>query len=153
MTAADKASLNKIHYKFYGNGTKAKKENAKITKAIKGRKETDRETALRVCPELKPITESEIMDQAKKKFAEVRDTRPTRAELMRCAQAEEIKYFRILSKDELTTVLCLKTDNNQAEIDKIVAAAKARWQAGMTKNEAKTMGGTNNREERTNAAA
>ena len=54
---------------------------------------------------------------------------------MDCARKEGIKYFRILSREELVSVLAYKADTkfpvlNQAEIDKITTAAKERWQKG-----------------------
>ena len=53
---------------------------------------------------------------------------PTRSALMAQAQARGIKYFRVMNKVELETVL---THPNL--IEETAAAAKARWQAGWGK--------------------
>jgi hypothetical protein len=52
---------------------------------------------------------------------------PTRNDLMLQAKVKGIKYFRILSKDELKEIL----DGAQQErIDQITKAAEERWKAG-----------------------
>lgn len=54
----------------------------------------------------------------------------SRADLMAQAQNAGIKYFRILTKEELNTVLRMRGDGDQGGIDKVVDAAKKRWKKG-----------------------
>jgi thiamine pyrophosphate-dependent acetolactate synthase large subunit-like protein len=58
----------------------------------------------------------------------------SRSDLMAQAKAQGIKYFRILTKNELETVLKASADNNNDLIESTTNTAKERWKAGWTKN-------------------
>lgn len=105
MTERDKAILDKCY-----------------KKTKKGRKETDRDTALRIAPDLKgsPHKEGIIM------HAEA-----TRAELMKVCKEKGIKNYRVINKQEMVDILA--HIGEPAYIDKIVTGAVARWKAGWRK--------------------
>lgn len=129
MSPKDKEILNRIYDKHYGKGSKAKKENAKITKVVKEKKAEKQAKQTKVSPPVAPgeaiTTGVDIVEQAPKAG--------TRAALMAEAQAKGIKYFRILTKEELTEVLSHSEINDSASkayIQGITDKAKARWKKG-----------------------
>lgn len=142
MTAQQKSreDIDKLYTKHYGKSSKAQIEKAKIIKAtrgkaaIKAKKETDREIALR-------ITQPKASGEAKTAGVGIDDqakqTQPvspavvkegTRAALMAEAQKRGIKYFRILTKQELTDIL--KPGADQKYIDIVTGHAQKRWKQG-----------------------
>jgi hypothetical protein len=106
-----KKTISELHDKYYG----------KKKPAIK---ETDRETALRIAPELKPSLNEGI----------ILHTGASRNELMLQAKGKGIKNYRVLNKQELSDAL--KNIGNQVEVDRIVAGAVARWKSGWGKKAA-----------------
>jgi hypothetical protein len=126
MTARDKEILDRCYNKC-GKHSKAKKENAKISKVIKEKKEIASGTSAPEAPSSTTAKPGNIVDQAPK--AE------SRAQLMAIAKEKGIKYFRILSKEELKQVLDpgVPIEAMKAIID----AAKERWQAGWGKEKTK----------------
>ena len=96
MTASEKQFLHELHEKHYGPGSKATK------RAVKEVKQTE-----------------VIADHPKAQVG------PTRNELMLKAKVAGIKYFRILTKEELFQVL-----DHPGDIVSITEKAKARWQDG-----------------------
>ncbi|GAH17038.1 unnamed protein product [marine sediment metagenome] len=54
---------------------------------------------------------------------------PTRADLMYAARKDGLKYYRILSKEELIEAL-YNNQNNLPGNDEIINKAKARWKGG-----------------------
>jgi len=121
MTAEDKEFLHSIHEKHYGKGSKVKKENVKLVKVIRQHKVKD---ALIKAQDAQGGTIKEEVGI---------DTPPikagSRAALMQQAKDKGIKYFRILTKEELTKVL--QVTATKEEVEQIIETAKARWQAGM----------------------
>ena len=116
--------ISELHKKYYGkNKVKQEKETAKADKQRIGAHQGKEKKK-------KPDVAS---GQKKTSGVEVKDSRPTRAQLMAIAQKQDIKYFRILTKDELITVLALSDEQGkEKEIAKIQEAAKKRWKAGWT---------------------
>ncbi len=88
----------------------------KMTK--KGKKEADREIALRVAPDLKGSPKEGIRMAVG----------TTRAELMAQCKARGIKNYRVINKVEMGDILAHIGD--QVYIDKVVAGAVARWKQG-----------------------
>lgn len=99
--------------------SKVKKENAKVAQAVKARKEAKYQTSI-------PTTEGP---------ATVLNTiaNPSRKDLIAEAQRRGIKYFRILTKEELIKVLTPET--TKEEIKTITQAAIKKWKEGWTKGE------------------
>jgi hypothetical protein len=156
MSPKDKASLDKIHAKYYGGKKKTvmQEANEKIAKAgidirfvkdtsrksgvrikmPKYQKETDREVALRVAPELKKIIEiPKILDMHRSRGGGV-----SCLCLMERCKAAGIKYFRVLNKEELNKVLDLHASGEapvyiEQEIEKIQKVANTRWKSGWGK--------------------
>ena len=145
MSPRDKKILDRIYDKHYGPDAKRVGKNCKaekVEKALKGKealKAVNKKLAKKGIPIQfapgstapvapgKPVTTGvNMVDQAKL---------GSRTQLMQEAQKRGIKYFRILTKDELTEVLS-QTDKNY--INGIIENAKNRWQAGWSKNKDKT---------------
>jgi len=85
-----------------GRKPKVKVDNEKIAKAIKERKEHKARVKAEKLATQEPQgdkTDNQVVIDAQAKKGE------TRATLMKQAQAQGIKYFRILTKEELTEVL------------------------------------------------
>lgn len=112
MTPRDKVILDRCYQKAVKN-TKVKKDNKRIATAVKAKKTTPEAQGEAV---EKPVG---IVDQAKP---------GTRTQLMNEAKAKGIKYFRILSKEDLGKVLSPET--TQETINQITEAAKKKWQQG-----------------------
>ena len=144
MTAKQK--ISELHDKYYKNAkpTKAVKTAAKVEKAIQAKSTIQKvnkklaKAGIEVAfvgsssaPQASGDTikpEVGIVDQAKT------PKEGTRAQLMAEAQKKGIKYFRILSKDELDFVLHRAA--TEADITKTTEEARKRWQAGWKKNKA-----------------
>ena len=130
MTATQK--ISELHDRFYKNkkGTKKAKQEAKVKKVIQDKKAIKEAKQAEVkAPQPVCATKSTgvgIVDQAPKA-----PKAGSRAELMKQAQAKSIKYFRILSKEELQEILI--TNPTPSRITEIQEAAKKRWKAGWTK--------------------
>lgn len=147
MSPHDKAILDRIHDKHYGPDAKRPRSDRKaekIEKVLKGRKAA--KTSHQDAPGQEITTGVGIVNQAphqdsvpdfsmrKGQQVNVLNTisNPSRKDLMQEAQQHGIKYFRILSKQELTDVL--KNLGDQKYIDIVVGHAKTRWQSGWQKN-------------------
>jgi len=153
MTAQEKTktkeTITKLHTKYYGKKPRKDLKAKKIETVLKARKEVKKQQR-QACKEANPAGVG-TDDQAKtttittpQGTAVIGDTRPTVAQLRKTAKAEGIKYANILTKDELIAVLCHKTEDNQAEINKIIEAAQKRWKAGWgSKSPAATKTGGN----------
>lgn len=131
MTVQDKAVLNRIHSKFYANKKSKKvKQEERVVKVIKDKKALKAEKI--ATPEA-PVAEIKtgvgIIDQTP--LGNTGEKAGSRADLMAQAQAGGIKYFRILTKEELTKVLA--DSISPQEITVIQQAAQARWKGGWTK--------------------
>jgi len=125
MSPQEKATLSKLHEKYYGKGSKAKKEQDKVVKAVKGRKETDRETALRICPEIKaPVV-------VNKEPLALTGT-SSRKDLMQACKEKGIKNYRVMNKAELKDILSHLTDTKYC--DEVMRGAVERWKAGFGKD-------------------
>ena len=114
--AKEPDSIDRLHEKYYGAGSKAAKRKAKEQKlkdAVKARQAADKEPSQPAnVPER--IAEPTISN--------------TRKALMLEAKNKGVKYFRILSRQELATVLSPATAPDQ--IEAITSAAIARWKGG-----------------------
>lgn len=104
--------------------TKRKRENKAIADrmAAKHSKPTALEQALEAGLE-KTIAKTETTTKPAQKEKE-----PTRSELMAIARKQGIKYFRILTKDELIEALANKQDNKPNSL--LIDQAKKRWKDG-----------------------
>jgi hypothetical protein len=145
MSPHDKKILGKIYDKHYDKGSKARQEKIKVEKVVKERavdkinrrlaekgipiqfasgkdKETDRKTALRVAPEMKPQAQIGIPAME-----------ASRNDLMMRAKDVGIKNYRVLNKQELIDALAARGAGNQVKLDAIVAGAVARWKSGWGK--------------------
>jgi hypothetical protein len=111
MTVRDKKILDKCYQKC---------------RQSKVKKETDRETALRVAPELKGSPKEGIIPSVGN----------TRNQIMMECKARGVKNYRVLNKQELTNVL--KDIGNQKYVNAIVAGAVARWKAGWGKGKGRS---------------
>ena len=126
MSPKDKAFLHALYQKHYGKGSKVKKENAKITKVIKEKKALA--TGMPQIQRQDALVEANA-SQVGREIPLVKEE--TRAALMQQAKEKGIKYFRILSKQELARVLTETLE----EVNRIIEGAKKRWQAGWNKKE------------------
>ena len=122
MSPRDKAILDRCYQKCVKN-TKVKKDNKQIATAIKAKTSAPQASCEATATPVK------IVDQAKQ-------AQPgSRAQLMEEAKAKGIKYFRILSKTDLSKVLEMKKGGaSDEQINVITEVAKIRWQAGWSKN-------------------
>ena len=114
-----KEHIHRLHEKYYGK-KKSKEQIPGINKVAA--KETDRETALRIAPDLSPSPKEGIIMAAGS----------TRNSLMLQCKERGVKNFRVLNKQELSDVL--KNIGDQKAVDAIVAGAVARWKSGWGKN-------------------
>ena len=77
----------------------------------------------------KAVAKDKIAQEKTSKFVE--SLHPiksgSRADLIKQAKEKGIKYFRILNKEELETILAGTTPETQSQI---IEKAKARWKAG-----------------------
>jgi len=115
MTAQDKAILDRCYQKAVKN-PKVKKENKCIAAAMKKINPTEE-------------TQGITVDNTVVKLPKA----GSRADMMNSAKARGIKYFRILSKKDLETVLAPAT--TKETIKAITEAAQAKWKAGWKKNQ------------------
>lgn len=142
MTA--KQSISELHAKYYG-----KKKPAMSKTPIK--KETDRDIALRIAPELKTKDKKMVLARehtsqrmvltdpktAKKlegspKEGIVMHAGATRNEIMLQCKEKGVKNFRVLNKQEMVDIL--KNIGDQKYIDIVVEGAVRRWKSGWKKN-------------------
>jgi len=134
MTA--KQSISELHAKYYG-----KKKPAMSRTPIK--KETDRDIALRIAPELKTtkltiqpehISQRNVLTDKKPSPREgiVMHAGATRNEIMLQCKEKGVKNFRVLNKQEMIDIL--KNIGDQKYIDIVVEGAVRRWKSGWKKN-------------------
>jgi len=125
MTAKQK--ISELHDKYYkGKPGRRAKQEAKVKKVIKDKKALKALEAPKVTPAETP---GEAIDTGLGIDAQVKTTKQgTRAALMTEAQKRGIKYFRILTKEELAKVLA--DSISPQEITVIQQAAQERWKAG-----------------------
>ena len=113
LSVQEKASLDKIYEKYYGKGSKAKQESAKIKEVMKG---DDRPARV------------VIDDQGSPREGIIPAAGSTRNEIMMMCKEKGIKNFRVLNKQEMLDILA--DIGNQKKIDAIVTGAVARWKQG-----------------------
>ena len=145
MTAKDKEILDRIHDKHYGPGAKKQRRDRKgekVAKAIKGQKEAKKAKASAPqAPGAEIKTGVGIDDQAvaTQPVTKKASKEGSRAALIAEAQKLGIKYFRILTKEELKQALTLYikggTTPEGKTLPEIIEAAQARWKAGWGKGE------------------
>ena len=108
--------------------TKIQKDNAKIAEIMKARKAA--KAIAKAAKETAPIVEKEVV------LGNTGEKAGSRADLMAQAKNMGIKYFRILTRDELEIVLTLHVQGGKAPDGRtfmeIIDQAKARWKAGWT---------------------
>lgn len=107
--------------------TKTKRENAKIQTVMKAH--------AGICANEKKVRDKKVAEDAavNKAAADHEIKAPaegSRADLMNQAKAKGIKYYRIMTKEELASVLDYKEQGNEASIAEIQEEAKSRWKAG-----------------------
>jgi hypothetical protein len=119
-----KEITHKIYKKHFG--AKAKAPSPQVAKAAEAfRKKVKAEV------DSKPRPTQEAIDSG-------RAVKPMSVSILRLeAQKKGIKYFRVLDKGELESVLSLHAEGKTEDIDKIIATAKARWQAGWGKRQSR----------------
>jgi hypothetical protein len=127
--------LGKLHEKYYGSGSKAQKERAKVEKVIKekGVDKVNRKLADAGIPIQFSSGKKLDMAAVDKPLGNTGEKAGTRAGLMAQAKVAGIKYFRIMTKDELKEVVELhgqKPAYLQERVKQIQDGAKARWKRG-----------------------
>ena len=116
-------SAQEILKKYKGKYARKQTQDAKLAKVIHDKKTTEQEVRDRVVANDK-AAQAKTTDH----ISHMENKVGSRADLMAKAQAKGIKYFRILSKEELVKVLDpMTTGHNQ---DEIIRVAKERWQSG-----------------------
>jgi len=128
MSPKDKASLDRIHAKFYG-----KKKADPVAKVVKIKENLKNKINRNLADKGLPIMF--VSNDVKVGETLVADTILSRNAMMLEAKAKGIKYFRVLNKEELSKVLDMKKGGaSDEQIGVITEAAKVRWQAGWAKN-------------------
>lgn len=116
----DKKKISELYDKHYG-----KKKSATKKEVSTHLKEGSKVSYAKQCFELAKAGAPVEVQNSK-------DEKITRAELMRRAKERGIKYFRILSREELLFI-----DSNTLtpdELQQIIDRAKNKWRAGWGKN-------------------
>ncbi len=131
MTA--KQSISELHAKFYGKGSKAKKQEAKVNKVIKEKAAIKLEKAnIEVGGGLKAENAAEVAQKPSDLVVKPEGVTANRNNLMLEAKLKGVKNFRILNKQEL--IDCLAHLAEPEYVKKVVDAAIIRWQSGWKKN-------------------